>query len=69
MNKQEAKNRLEDILAELDELGREAQRLVADHFPEEIDQALAYGVFTFGSSCNPYDTTLAKLVDDLGSDD
>ena len=69
MTKQTAKNRLEDILAQLEELGEEARMLVAVHFPQELAHAEAYGVFTFGRSSNRYDSTLATLIESLDEDD
>ena len=69
MTKQTAKNRLEDILAQLEELGEEARMLVAVHFPQELAHADAYGVFTFGRSWNRYDNTLATLIESLDEDE
>ena len=62
---QEAIERLQEILQELGELGQEAKQLIADNFPEELSTGEAYQAFTFGSSCNPYDTTLEKIVEGL----
>ena len=62
-NKYEAVERLQEILNELDDLGREAAGIMRTEFPTQYRQGDAYGAFTFGQSCNPYDTTLAKLVE------
>lgn len=62
MDKHEAFERLVEINEELIELGREAKKLVKEHFPDRLPAAEAYGVFDFGRSCNPYDSTFDKLV-------
>jgi len=35
------------------------------YFPNELRTAEAYDVFSFGSSSNSYDTTLASLIADM----
>jgi hypothetical protein len=62
-NKYEALVRLEEILNELDDLGREAADLMRSEFPSLYRSGDAYGAFTFGRSWNRFDTTLAKLVE------
>ena len=62
-NKYEALVRLEEILNELDDLGREAAGIMRTEFPSLYASGDAYGAFTFGRSWNRYDTTLAKLVE------
>jgi hypothetical protein len=62
-NKYEAVERLQEILNELDDLGREAADLMRTEFPTQYRQGDAYGAFTFGRSWNRLDTTLAKLVE------
>jgi hypothetical protein len=62
MSKYEAVERLQEILNELDDLGREAAGIMRTEFPRLYDSGDAYGAFTFGRSWNRYDTTLAKLV-------
>ena len=61
-NKYEALVWLEEILNELDDLGREAADLMRSEFPSLYASGDAYGAFTFGRSWNRYDTTLSKLV-------
>ena len=63
MSKYEALVRLEEILNELDDLGREAAGIMRTEFPSLYASGDAYGAFTFGRSWNRYDTTLAKLVE------
>jgi hypothetical protein len=62
-NKYEAVERLQEILNELDNLGREAAGIMRTEFPTQYRQGDAYGAFTFGRSWNRLDTTLAKLVE------
>jgi hypothetical protein len=62
MSKYEAVERLQEILNELDDLGREAAGIMRTEFPRLYDSGDAYGAFTFGRSWNRLDTTLAKLV-------
>ena len=61
----EALMRLQDILCELDDLGNEAAAIMREHFPESYASGDAYGVFSFGSSGNRYDTTLASLIEGI----
>ena len=63
MSKYEALVRLEEILNELDDLGREAAGIMRTEFPSLYASGEAYGAFTFGRNGNRYDTTLAKLVE------
>ena len=63
MSKYEAIERLEQIQEELAALGAEAAELFQQHFPSLHDQGEAYGAFEFGSSSNPYDTTLESLIE------
>ena len=63
MSKSEALERLEQIQEELAALGEEAASLFQEHFPSLHDTGDAYGAFTFGSSWNSYDTTLASLIE------
>ena len=62
MSKYEALVRLEEILNELDDLGREAAGIMRTEFPRLYQSGDAYGAFTFGRSWNRLETTLAKLV-------
>lgn len=63
MSKQEALDRLEEIQEQLEELGREAAMIFAEHFPRQHQTGDAYGAFTFGSSWNSYNTTLETLIE------
>jgi hypothetical protein len=55
--------RLEQIQEELAALGAEAAEIFQENFPSLHDQGEAYGAFEFGVSSNPYDTTLASLIE------
>ena len=68
MNEHEALNRMQDIMEELRQLSEEAEGLCKEHFPSEMPSAEAYGVFDFGSSGNPYDTTYEKLIEGIEND-
>ena len=63
MSKYEAIERLEQIQEELAALGQEAAELFQENFPSLHDTGDAYGAFSFGSSWNSYDTTLASLIE------
>jgi hypothetical protein len=63
MSKYNAICRLEEIQAELEELGREAAQIFQTDFPSQYDTGAAYGAFTFGSSWNSYNTTLETLIE------
>lgn len=67
MNDQQtdAVNRLAEILSEVRDLGAEAEQLVRDFFPAEHSWCEAYGVFQFGTSGNPYDNTMEKLLENI----
>jgi hypothetical protein len=67
--KQEALYRLQEILGELDDLGNEARGIMRDYFPSAFQSGDAYGAFSFGSSWNRYDTTLASLVESIENND
>jgi len=62
-----ALERLKEILNEIGDLSAEAEGLL-EEFPEHIAQAEAYGVFQWGWSSNPYDTTLSSIVDSIKDD-
>ncbi len=55
--------RLEQIQEEIAALGAEAAEIFQENFPSMHDQGEAYGAFEFGTSSNPYDTTLASLIE------
>ena len=61
----EAKNRLEEILEELGELGDEAQELINSVFPEVSNLVDAYNLCQFGHDANPYSNSLQKVVEGL----
>jgi hypothetical protein len=63
--KQEAANRIEEILCEVDELGGEAHSLMRKHWRSQATKGDAYGAFTLGHSHNRFDTTLATLFDEI----
>ena len=71
MNNQQrnAKEELETILEQLNSLGEEARDIMKENFPHEMGSCNAYRVFDMGWSCNPYDTTLAKVVEHLEIDE
>lgn len=69
MNKYEALNRLEEIQAELEELGREAAMIFQTNFPGQYSTGEAYGAFTFGTSWNSYNTTLETLIESAKRDE
>lgn len=59
---EEAKQRLAEIMCELEDLGAEARTLVGKFFPGELGMADAYEVFMLGRSSNKYDTTLESII-------
>lgn len=64
-DKFEALMQLRKILDELQMLGDQARDIIAEHFPSHLRKGEAYGVFDMGSSGNPYDNTLASIVDEI----
>jgi tetrahydromethanopterin S-methyltransferase subunit B len=58
---------LHNIMDQLGELSAEARAIVESIDPSEVRRLDAYGAFDFGSSRNPYDTTLAGFIEDLES--
>lgn len=64
-----AVNRLAEILNQVSELGSEAEDLVRTFFPAERNWCESYGVFQFGTSGNPYDNTLEKLLENIAQYD
>jgi len=69
MDRDEALDRLNEILAELEDLGLEAQELVREHFPNHHHRAEAYEVFNLGRSENRHNTTLATIVCDIENEE
>lgn len=61
----DAFSRLYEILEELNSLSDECKDLVKEHFPGSVRWCDAYGVFDFGTSGNPYDSTFERLLQDL----
>lgn len=66
-NTTDAIEALHNIMDQLGELSSEARAIVEAIDPTEVRRLDAYGAFDFGSSRNPYDTTLASFVEDLES--
>ena len=64
-NNQAGIQELKRILNDAAALGDEARRIFIMYFPNELRTAEAYDVFSFGSSSNSYDTTLASLIADM----
>ena len=64
-NKQAGIQELKRILNDAAALGDEARNIFEMYFPNELRTAEAYDVFSFGSSSNSYDTTLASLIADM----
>ena len=64
-NKQAGIQELKRILNDAAALGDEARQIFEMYFPNELRTAEAYDVFSFGSSSNSYDTTLASLIADM----
>ena len=64
-NKQAGIQELKRILNDAAALGDEARNIFEIYFPNELRTAEAYDVFSFGSSSNSYDTTLASLIADM----
>jgi len=64
-NKQAGIEELKRILNDAAALGDEARQIFEMYFPNELRTAEAYDVFSFGSSSNSYDTTLASLIADM----
>jgi hypothetical protein len=69
IHQKEAVGELIDIMDELQDLSRRASNLVSDQFPNESHRCDAYKVFDFGSSCNPYDVTLEKIISEIRSEE
>lgn len=64
-NKQAGIQELKRILNDAAALGDEARQIFEMYFPNELRTAEAYDIFSFGSSSNSYDTTLASLIADM----
>lgn len=56
---------LQEIQAQVNELGNTAQNLVRQNFKHEQSWCEAYQVFSFGSSLNPYGQSFDKLIERL----
>jgi hypothetical protein len=56
---------LRAIQIKLQELSTDADALIAEHFPDEVARVEGYEVTAFGWSSNPYNTTFAKLIEEL----
>ena len=64
-NKQAGIQELKRILDDAAALGDEARQIFEMYFPNELRRAAAYDVFSFGSSSNSFDTTLASIIDEI----
>ena len=64
-NKQAGIQELKRILNDAAALGDEARQIFEMYFPNELRRAEAYDVFSFGSSSNRFDTTLASIIDEI----
>lgn len=63
VDRDDAKNRLENIRDEMMALSEEADELIREWFPSMTDRVEAYQMTKTVSSCNPYDNTMSTLVD------
>jgi hypothetical protein len=68
-SKEAGLNELRGILDQAGSLGEEARNIIESYFPRYLRQAEAYGAFDFVESSNPYDTTLASIVDEIENDE
>ena len=68
-SKEAGLNELRGILDQAGSLGEEARNIIESYFPRYLRQAEAYGAFSFVESSNPYDTTLASIVDEIENDE
>jgi len=68
-SKEAGLNELRSILDQASVLGEEARNIIESYFPRYLRQAEAYGAFSFVESSNPYDTTLASIVDEIENDE
>ena len=68
-SKEAGLNELRGILDQAGSLGEEARNIIESYFPRYLRQAEAYGAFNFVESSNPYDTTLASIVDEIENDE
>lgn len=63
--KKRALLQIETLLSQLQELGSKIEDLMCEEFPMEATRIDAYGGFDFGSSRNPYDTTLESELTEI----
>ena len=68
-SKEAGLDELRSILDQASVLGEEARNIIESYFPRYLRQAEAYGAFNFVESSNPYDTTLASIVDEIENDE
>lgn len=68
-SKEAGLNELRSIIDQASVLGEEARNIIESYFPRYLRQAEAYGAFSFVESSNPYDTTLASIVDEIENDE
>jgi hypothetical protein len=64
---------LMDVMEDLMELSQTAKSIIRKNFPDEYRQADSYGALDFGTSRNPNDMTLEKIIqsleEELGGDE
>ena len=68
-SKEAGLDELRSIIDQASVLGEEARNIIESYFPRYLRQAEAYGAFSFVESSNPYDTTLASIVDEIENDE
>ena len=68
-SKEAGLDELRSIIDQASVLGEEARNIIESYFPRYLRQAEAYGAFNFVESSNPYDTTLASIVDEIENDE
>ena len=61
----DAVERLQEINNTIGDLSTEAEDLVKQYFPQYSSKAESYGVFQWGWSSNPYDTTFNSILEKI----
>ncbi len=64
----EALESLVEIQDQLASLAHEVFEIISCDLPDYLANASAYDIWSFGRSSNPYDETLAKLVERVKED-
>jgi len=65
IDKMDAIDRIEDLLANIEEQAEELAELFRNHFPEHYKRGEAYNVFNLTGSWNKYDITVDTLFRDI----